>query len=250
MSAPRRGNLSNVLFQVLKFLLVTVAIYQIGLRQQLGLNLDKDFAVVNATPALTTENEQFTLSFYVLHFFKDYKEFELHAEAFSPIQGTKQLRVREDKTQELVDVPSLTFKHPPESSNDPHYFVQDFTLPEGPSSNWRISYYVTFDGRQDTKTDVNTFDVTRVPPSGIGELQVPTPLTVVQGQRVPMPDTLAGMALVPAVGNQARGQDLESRVTVLSRARESGSIPEGRPACWLPASDPRSSSRRGRKSNQ
>ncbi len=222
MSAPRRGNLSNVLFQVLKFLLVTVAIYQIGLREQLGLNLDDDFSLVNATPVVQlTETGRFTVSFYVLHFFRDYKFFTVEASAQPDGKSAAQ------PLTPFGGVPAR-FEQPGPGTGTPHYFSLEYVLPPGMTNRCLVRYAVTFDGNPKTKHEVARIQVKHIPPVDPKGLVVPTPLSVVRGQRCEMPENLLGMNLWPASESaEVKVVSEAERVWIESRNQSNKVLPVG-----------------------
>jgi hypothetical protein len=193
---PMRGKLYNVVAQLLKFLLMPLAVYEMALSTQLQIKLPATLALVDATPEVQHSREpSFNVAFYGLHFFASYEELEVRVSLVHP-DGEEQLPPQRFKKKRI-----------------PFYSTQ-FGLPGSPvPGKFSFRYAVAFDGRGDRIEKTNkTYVVNYTPPSPCENVILRGPLSVRRGQRVALPTEWEGMDLVPfTYGQQVAIETHDSR---------------------------------------
>ena len=141
------GGIVNVLFQLLKFLLVILAIYTLKLRDQLEITLPATVAVINATPdSQVVSSPDFLVSFYALQFFGQYDTV------------TATIRLYNSSGKPLGD-PKPGLPSPRVDSQGHEHYLHSitFTLPE--PGDYEFDYTVQFDpGNQKRGSGRNAAD--------------------------------------------------------------------------------------------
>lgn len=179
------SNPYNVVIQVVKFLLVALALYEFGLATQLAVKLPATLVLVNATPELQLSGDRsFYVTFYGLHFFTNYRDLEVRVSVAGP-RGEQQLHPLRLQKKKV-----------------PFYSVH-FDLPSSFSpGTYGFRYEIAFDGRNDrTRSTGGTYFVTY---AVVSPCQAITggPLTVRQGQRIALPAEWEGAELLLLTGQQ------------------------------------------------
>jgi hypothetical protein len=179
------SNPYNVVIQVVKFLLVALALYQLGLATQLEVQLPATLVLVNATPALqSSADRSFNVSFYGLHFFANYQNLDVRVILVSA-RGEQQLgplRIQRSR------VP---------------FYSAHFNLPPSFAPGvYEYRYDVAFDGRNDRTRKTGKTYFVRYDVYAPCQPITGGPLTVRQGQRVALPGEWEGMELLPLTGEQ------------------------------------------------
>jgi len=183
---PMRGKLYNVVAQLLKFLLMPLAVYEITLSSQLQISLPATLALVDATPgAQDSQDRTFNVAFYGLHFFSTYHELVVRVSVLNP-DGEKQLAIQ-------------TFRR-----KEPPFYSTQFSLPDTYiRGKYKFRYEVAFDGKNDHLMKMSKDYVINYSPTfPCKEVITGGPLSVRRGQRVALPAEWEGMDLLPLTDGQ------------------------------------------------
>jgi hypothetical protein len=175
------GGLFNVALQVLKFVLLALAVYSMSLSQQLGIKLPATLALVDATPAMqSSQDGKFKVAFYALHFLDDYKQLGLKVFI---VKGQEQPQLLTDRKLERKAVP---------------FYSEEVTLPDDlPADIYQFAYEVSFDMKTErTKTTGKSYRIEHDPHVDIACPDIS--IYVLKGQRAPLPFSWEGMDLIPA----------------------------------------------------
>jgi hypothetical protein len=204
-SSTASSRLYNVTLQVLKFILITLALYQLKLHEQLGFDLPATFVVINATPETQiVKDGKLNVGFYALNFLQDFKNLQLQIYC-TPIRqnhnhnapSAKPANGADQNIMLLVDQP---ISIPKVEKGKKPFYPKQIDIPIGRLKYGNYSFYYTVEYFGENDRSLRKFTVPeskekkltfRYQPGDQPKMDIEQYLQVAKGQSVQLPLQIA-----------------------------------------------------------